>query len=73
MADFSFEITEPLAVLSQANNGWTKEVNMVSFNGRPAKLDIRSWDPDHEKMSKGITLDDNEARLLLDALEKKLD
>lgn len=72
MADFTFEITHHLQVLSQAQNGWTKEVNRVSFNGRPAKLDIRSWDPDHEKMSKGITLDEEEARLLLEALQEAL-
>lgn len=72
MTDFQFEITEHLQVLSKANNGWTKELNLVSFNGRPAKYDIRSWDPDHEKMSKGITLDNEEARLLMKALGQKL-
>ena len=49
MADFSFEIVEQLLVLSENEKGWTKEINRVSFNGAPAKFDIRSWSPDHTK------------------------
>lgn len=51
-----FEIVQNIAVLSTSKSGWTKEINMVSYNGAPAKYDIRSWDPNHEKMGKGITL-----------------
>ena len=51
-----FEIVQNIAVLSTNKSGWTKEINMVSYNGAPAKYDIRSWDPNHEKMGKGITL-----------------
>ena len=43
MADFSFEIEEQLLVLSENEKGWTKELNRVSFNGAPAKYDIRTW------------------------------
>ena len=46
MADFSFEIEEQLLVLSENEKGWTKELNRVSFNGAPAKYDIRTWSPD---------------------------
>ena len=56
MAEFSFEIEEKLLVLSENDKGWTKELNRVSFNGAPAKYDIRTWSPDHTKMCKGITL-----------------
>ncbi len=68
MAEFKYEITEELGVLSDSPTGWTKEVNMVSWNGREAKLDIRDWAPEHEKMAKGITLNKNEARKLRDIL-----
>ena len=54
MAEFSFEIEEKLLVLSENDKGWTKELNRVSFNGAPAKYDIRTWSPDHTKMGKGI-------------------
>lgn len=67
--DFSFEIVENLGTLSEGSKGWTKEVNLVSWNGRPGKLDIREWDPEHQKMGKGVTLTDEEARELLSALK----
>ncbi len=54
--DFSFEIIERFGIISESKNGWTVELNSVSWGGRPAKYDIRSWSPDHEKMGKGVTL-----------------
>ena len=53
---FRFEIIQNIAVLSTGKSGWTKEINLVSFNGASPKYDIRTWDPNHEKMGKGITL-----------------
>ena len=53
MAEFKFEITRHIATLSTKSNGWTKELNMVSWNERAPKYDIREWDPEHIKMSKG--------------------
>ena len=38
------------------------------WNGKPAKVDIREWDPEHEHMSRGITLRKSEALKLLDIL-----
>ena len=64
MADIKFEITKRIGVLSESAKGWTKELNMVSWNGRDAKFDIRDWSPDHEKMGKGVTLTQDEAKLL---------
>ena len=49
--------------------GWTKELNRVSFNGAPAKYDIRTWSPDHTKMGKGITLTNEEFQVMLDAFK----
>lgn len=71
MAEFSFEIEEKLLVLSENDKGWTKELNRVSFNGAPAKYDIRSWSPDHTKMGKGITLSNEEFQVLVDAFKKR--
>ena len=56
--EFSYEILEEGAVLSE--NGWRKELNLISWNGRPPKFDLREWAPDHEKMGKGITLTNEE-------------
>ncbi|MFG5554762.1 YdbC family protein [Enterococcus faecalis] len=58
--EFSYEILEEVAVLSENARGWRKELNLISWNGRPPKFDLREWDPDHEKMGKGITLTNEE-------------
>lgn len=54
--DFSFSIEKSLGVISEGKGGWKLELNKVSWGGRPAKYDIRSWSPDHQKMGKGVTL-----------------
>ena len=69
MSEFKFEIEEKLLVLSEKDKGWTKELNRVSFNGAPAKYDIRNWSPDHTKMGKGITLSNEEFQVLVDAFK----
>ena len=58
--EFSYEIFEEVAVLSENARGWRKELNLISWNGRPPKFDLREWAPDHEKMGKGITLTNEE-------------
>jgi hypothetical protein len=68
MPDITFEITKHFGVLSEEKSGWKKELNMVSWNNRAPKLDIRDWSPDHEKMGKGITLTREEAQKLLELL-----
>ena len=71
MADeFSFQITEQLKVISTSKSGWTLELNKVSWGGRPAKYDLRSWAPDHQKMGKEITLTDEELEALKTALNE---
>ena len=50
--------------MSESSRGWTKELNIISWNGGVPKLDIRDWAPEHEKMGKGITLSEEEAEKL---------
>lgn len=66
--EITFNIKQHLGVLETSQTGWTKEVNLVEWNGKPAKLDIREWDPDHEHMSRGVTLRRNETLTLLEIL-----
>ena len=68
----TFDLMENLLVFGQRkDSGWTKEANIVCWNGGSPKLDIREWDPDHERMSKGITLYEAEAEKLARALCKR--
>ena len=67
--EFKFEITQHIATLSTEKSGWTKELNLVSFNDQVPKYDLRTWDPEHEKMGKGITISKEEMAILKDAIE----
>ena len=64
MAELKFEITKNIGVLSESARGWTKELNMVSWNERKPKYDLREWNPDHTRMGKGITLTEEEVETL---------
>ena len=65
-----YEITRSIAVLSTEKSGWTKELNLIAWNGKTPKYDLRSWSPDHQKMGKGVTLSDEEISALKTALEE---
>ncbi len=67
-----FKLVERLGVLDHHKSGWAREVNLVAWNGGQPKFDIRDWDPDHERMSKGITLYEREAIKLTKILAQRL-
>lgn len=69
--DFYFDIVEHLGVIYEKPNGWKRELNLVSYGGKAAKYDIREWDEEHTRMSKGITLHKEEVKNLLDLLNSK--
>lgn len=69
MAEFKYEITERIAVLSSNANGWERQLNLVSWNEREPKYDIRDWSPDGTKMGKGISLTNEELSILKGVLE----
>ena len=60
MAELKYEIKETIGVLSENAKGWTKELNLISWNDREPKYDIREWNPDHTRMGKGVTLSTEE-------------
>lgn len=68
MADITYEIVMQMGVLSQSSSGWTKELNLVSWNNRPPKYDIRDWSPDHSQLGRGVTLSREELLALRDLL-----
>lgn len=71
--EITYEIVKRIGILSTSEKGWTKEINLISWNGNPAKYDIRDWSPEDEngarKMSKGITLSEAEIKKLKEILE----
>ena len=71
MADntVTFEIVEHIGnIAPTSENGWTRELNQVAWNGGNAKYDIREWSPEHDRMSRGITLTDAEMQSIVELL-----
>lgn len=68
MAELKYEIVKELGVLSESPTGWRKEINLIRWNDRDPKYDIRDWAPERAKMGKGITLTPDELILLRDML-----
>ena len=71
MADIKYEITQSICVLSEGAKGWRKELNLISWNGREPKYDIREWAPEHEKLGKGTTLSQEEMDRLCELMQSK--
>ncbi len=71
--DIKYEIKKQLGEISTSPKGWSKELNLISWNGAAPKYDIRDWAPEHEKMGKGITLTEEEARSLYKILRVLLE
>lgn len=69
--EVTFELMEHIGVLEERKDGWTKEVNIVAWNGGQGKIDIRDWDPSHERMTRGITLFEDTAEKLAEALSNR--
>ncbi len=70
--ELKFEILNELGVISESSKGWKKELTRVSWNGEEPKYDIRTWDPEHKKMGRGITLTEEELRVLKRLIEEEL-
>lgn len=69
--DFTVDVKRTIGVIKEKNNGWRRELNMVSWNGAEAKYDIRDWGETRDKMSKGITLTADEALALYGLLKEE--
>jgi len=63
-----FHSKKQISELSQSSKGWTKELNLISWNDKEPKYDLREWDLAHEKMCKGVTLTADKLNKLVDVL-----
>ena len=72
--DIRYAITEPIGVLS-ANGRRTLELNMISWNDKPAKYDLRRWQSDAagKIMNKGVTFDEDESHELYALLKARFE
>ena len=70
MSDITYEIVMQLGIISQSGSGWTKELNLIRWNDRPPKYDIRDWSADHTQMGRGVTLSREELLALRDLLNQ---
>ncbi len=70
MSEVKYEIVKQIGVLSKSPSGWAKELNLIRWNDREPKYDIRDWSPDREKMGKGVTLSKEELAALKELLMK---
>jgi hypothetical protein len=68
MSEIKYEIIKKIGVLSKAASGWAKELNLISWNDREPKYDLRDWSADGVKMGKGVTLSKEELLALRELL-----
>lgn len=68
--EITYDIIQEIGVISVVRGGWTRELNLISWNGAKPKYDLRDWAPNHEKIGKGIALSAEEIDKLKDILEK---
>lgn len=68
MPEIKYEIIKKIGVISKASSGWAKELNLISWNDRDPKYDLRDWSADGSKMGKGVTLSKDELISLRDLL-----
>lgn len=72
MANITFEICRSFGTITANSSGWTKELNLVSWNGAAPKIDIRDWSPEHDKMGREVTLTPKETEELYTLLTTAL-
>ena len=68
MSDIKYEVIKKIGVLSKSASGWAKELNLISWNDREPKYDLRDWSADGTKMGKGVTLSKEEMLALKELL-----
>lgn len=73
MNEIKYEIVEHIGVLSESSKGWKTELNLVSWNEREPKYDLRNWSENHDRMGKGIALTKEEVIKLKEILNENIE
>ncbi|MFL0252925.1 YdbC family protein [Clostridium neuense] len=70
MPGIKYAIKQNIGTLSESLKGWKKELDLIYWNDKEPKYDLRDWDSEHKKMGKGITLTAEELKKLKDVLNE---
>lgn len=73
MPDIHYDIVKYIGKLTDGEGSYHKELNLISWNDGEPKYDIRPWNQDHSRMSKGITLSEEELRGLKKLIDQEID
>ena len=73
MNEIKYEIVEHIGVLSESARGWKTELNLVSWNDREPKYDLRNWSENHDRIGNGIALSNEEVLKLKEILNEKVE
>ncbi|MBR3295469.1 MAG: hypothetical protein IKI62_04395 [Clostridia bacterium] len=71
-SNYNFTIHKKIGVVSEKPNGWTLELNIVSFNGRDAKYDLLEWRNDHTELRTGARFSESDLKPLMELIRKHL-
>ena len=67
MTKFTYDIKESFGSIGESG-AYSTQLNLISFNNKEPKYDIRKWDIENDKMLKGISLTKEELVALRDLL-----
>ena len=59
----TMEVIKKIALISGSETGYRKELNIMSWNEREPKYDLRNWSPEGIPL-RGVTLTEDEAKEL---------
>ena len=62
------KIIKHYGVVYETERGWRCEVNLISWNGNPPRLDIKEWDEDRKNCRKVSTFKPEAAPRLYDLI-----
>lgn len=65
-----FKTCKHIGNLSQLNNGWRKELNFISWDEREPLYNIRTWNIEHTKYGKGVTITVRQLAILKELLNE---
>ena len=67
--EIKYEIINELGSIPADKGSMRLELNRISWNGNEPKYDLRRWNPNRDKMGKGVTMSEKELIALYELLK----